>query len=189
MVSKPVVIVAGLGRCGTSLVMQMLDAAGIPCVGRFPAFEEDDPWVGTGRAVKWLDPHRRPLRVAIGSRYRCIWLSRDPVEQARSQLKWFSPEMLTVGVDEATRVLAESLRDESVDALRRLPLPRLMTTFEAIIGRPRASAARIADFLGRPFAPLDVDAMAARVIPRGPECQPDLSIEATLVRLAEGVFV
>jgi hypothetical protein len=41
MMSAPVIVVAGLGRCGTSLVMQMLAAAGLPCVGSFPDFEDD----------------------------------------------------------------------------------------------------------------------------------------------------
>jgi hypothetical protein len=36
---KPYVIVAGFGRCGSSLTMTMLHAAGIPCIGTPPDFE------------------------------------------------------------------------------------------------------------------------------------------------------
>ena len=60
------VIVSGLGRCGTSLVMQMLAAGGIDCYGPFPAYEPEG--LGMGRdlpsllalrkAFKLLDPHR-----------------------------------------------------------------------------------------------------------------------------------
>ena len=39
MSAPPALLVAGLGRCGTSLMMQMLAAAGLPCVGEFPAYE------------------------------------------------------------------------------------------------------------------------------------------------------
>ena len=185
--SKPIVIVAGLGRCGTSLVMQMLAAGGVPCIGRFPAFEEHDPRVLGGRAVKWLDPHRNPLRVPLDARYKCIWLGRDPHEQAASQRKFLR---LVAGVEShaTDEAWVRSLRDETGDALRRVPMPRLITTFEAVIERPRATAVMIADFLGRHFRPLDIDAMAACVIKRGPECQPGMDIEANLSRVAEGVF-
>lgn len=91
-----VIIVAGLGRCGTSLTMQMLQAGGIPCVGEYPAFEDqrtditalDYRWLGEqrGRAVKLLDPHRgaHSLRTIYAT---VIWLDRDPTEQAKSQIK------------------------------------------------------------------------------------------------------
>jgi hypothetical protein len=63
---QPIILVAGLGRCGSSLVMRLLDAAGVPTVGTFPAFEEQTlprdalGWVEAyaGRAVKVLDLSR-----------------------------------------------------------------------------------------------------------------------------------
>lgn len=39
MSDKPTIFVSGLGRCGSSMTMQMLDAAGIPCIGDYPAYE------------------------------------------------------------------------------------------------------------------------------------------------------
>src|SRR5690242_18079420 len=88
------IIVSGLGRCGTSLVMQMLDAGGIPCHGPFPAYEPDD--VGVGRdlakllaipkAFKMIDPHRDALFPSMQG-VRVIWIDRDFEEQARSQVK------------------------------------------------------------------------------------------------------
>ena len=66
-------IVAGLGRCGTSLVMRMLDVAGLPTIGGYPDWEcpetqgllETDPaaWRSAvdGQAVKLLDAHRWQL--------------------------------------------------------------------------------------------------------------------------------
>jgi len=35
-ITQPALLVAGLGRCGSSLTMQMLAAADIPCVGSAP---------------------------------------------------------------------------------------------------------------------------------------------------------
>ncbi|MHB8286386.1 MAG: hypothetical protein ACYDD1_17175 [Caulobacteraceae bacterium] len=71
---KPTIIVSGLGRCGSSLTMQMLNAAGVHCVGSFPSFEGPEceafqegfitaeRWAAVaGRAVKLLDPHRRAI--------------------------------------------------------------------------------------------------------------------------------
>lgn len=33
------ILVCGFGRCGSSLVMQMLDVGGLPVVGSFPDYE------------------------------------------------------------------------------------------------------------------------------------------------------
>ena len=128
------------------------------------------------------------LRAPVDARYKAIWLGRDPHEQAASQRKFLR---LVAGVEThaSDDAWVRSLRDETQEALRRVPMPRLITTFEAVIERPRASALMIEDFLGRHFRPLDIDAMAASVIKRGPECQPGMDIEANLSRLAEGVFV
>lgn len=91
---SPVLFVTGLGRCGTTMVMQMLQAAGVPCAGTYPAFEDvpvtpsavDHEWLAqqAGRAVKWIDPTVTRVRHANGA---AIFLSRDPAEQAKSQLK------------------------------------------------------------------------------------------------------
>ena len=92
-----IIMVAGLGRCGSSLVMQMLSAAGVPCIGTFPGFEvldhhrhrADDPhaWaaIAARKAVKVLDPQLAPP--PPGYAYRTIILQRDHAQQADSMLK------------------------------------------------------------------------------------------------------
>ena len=55
------ILILGLARSGTSLLMQMLEAGGYPCFGEGPGFEpcmpDDIPWNEVkGKAVKVLDP-------------------------------------------------------------------------------------------------------------------------------------
>src|SRR5690348_16747758 len=87
-------LICGLGRCGTSLVMQMLDMGGFPVVGKYPAYEpqQASSLVITqnyidehrGKAIKLLDPMRASF---VPQNVRVIYLMRNLKEQARSQLK------------------------------------------------------------------------------------------------------
>lgn len=45
--------VAGLGRCGTSLVMQMLDAGGVPIWNPFPPSYEPDELMPLYESGSW----------------------------------------------------------------------------------------------------------------------------------------
>jgi hypothetical protein len=184
---RPVVMVSGLGRCGSSLAMQMLAAGGLPCVGRFPAYEDgrvlaprlDADWLRTlgGHAVKVIDPHlhawpREVPRVVV-------WCDRDPVEQARSQAKFLSI-LAGATVDRSTvRALASSCRRDRASNLRSFQrAPLLVLRFEDVIARPRREAVRLNQFLG---GGLDPDAMTAAVRPRGAACAPGLALEAELI--------
>lgn len=188
------VIVAGLGRCGTSLVMQMYAAAGVDCVGEYPSFEDEriihDPRSlfadlarADRRALKLLDPHRlreRPIHRLEDT--VAVWLDRDHIEQAKSQVKLVSILSDLTFKPSAVSVLASSLRKETKAAFRALQ--RLTTraplrlTFESVIGEP-VDAATILD--GLVGGGLDVEAMARVVRPRSAACAPGLQIEADLV--------
>ena len=95
--TKPAIIVAGLGRCGTSLMMQMLDAAGVPCLGAYPAYEpstvcfENYPVeiLTTGRAMKVLDPHR--INLPVLTDHVVLWMDRAAKHQASSMAKLIGP--------------------------------------------------------------------------------------------------
>ena len=94
---EPITIVTGLGRCGTSLVMQMLHAGGMACAGEYPAFEPEETnpasfdaaYVAAqpGKEVKLLNLHWQEVQLAPAE-YRFIVLRRDPREQARSHAKF-----------------------------------------------------------------------------------------------------
>ena len=191
---KPVLFVAGLGRCGSSLTMQMLAAAGIPCAGRFPDFEVDDVnhraiapafmVAHRGWAVKWLDPHLTPP--PHDADFITIWLDRNPMEQARSQAKF--AHMMTGAPyppRHQLRTWASNLRRDRRIAMREvLGNPGIVINFEELVSKPRVTAARIARWIELWFGVLDCDRMAAVVRPRSADCQPGMAIEEALVTAA-----
>lgn len=193
----PVLLVAGLGRCGTSLLMQMLRAAGVPVAGRAPAFEDipvslkgvDLDWLDAqrGRAVKWIDPVEASIPNPEDWRYRVIFLNREAEQQAISQLK-----LLHLRSDRRMRraMTARVARDTARAAriVNRLAGTHgvLHLRFEQLITRPDVAAAKLARFCdmhGFPFG--DPDLAAAEVLPRGAGCASDLSIEIGQMQSAE----
>ncbi len=195
---EAIILVCGFGRCGSSLTMQMLSAGGLGVAGEAPSFEPDElrpraemrnridaTWLDAqrGRAVKLLDPQRYILPPG---NYRAIWLSRDAIEQARSQAKF---AYMLLGLPRSrgqVRALARSYRSDrprAIATLRVAGAEIFEVAFEALVGSGRRETARaLAEFIG---ADLDIDRMAAAVLPRGLECQPGLDIELALIRRAE----
>lgn len=193
----PVLLVAGLGRCGTSLVMQMLRAAGVPVAGRAPAFEDipvapsgvDVDWLNAqrGRAVKWIDPVVTPIPNPEDWRYRVIFLNRDAEQQAMSQLK-----LLHVRSDRRIRrAMTAAVARDTARAARIVD--RLSGThgvlhlrFEQLITRPDVAAGKLARFCDQHgFSFGDPDLAAGEVLPRGAYCASDLSIEQAQMQRAD----
>lgn len=172
------------------MVMQMLNAAGVPCAGTAPAFEDipvapsgvDHDWLARqgGCAVKWIDPTVTKVRHRNGA---AIFLSRDPVEQAKSQLK-----MLGARNDRtARRAMANSVQRHTRHA--RAIVTNLFGAhfvlplhFDKILRNPAYAADRLAhfcDLLGLPFGAPD-DA-ASVVHKRDAKCAPGLSAELRMI--------
>lgn len=185
---QPVTIVTGMGRCGSSLVMAMLAAGGMPVLGNAPDYEDDACGArdipaelleaNRGRAVKILAAHHHTFPPVMDA--RIITLRRDATQQARSQMKllWHmnrGPAPNRAGVRAvATSIVSDEARCDRIWLLTRLPWMALR--FEHILAHPLGAAMQLATFCG-----LSVDAvpaMAAVVLMRGPECLPDMSIEA-----------
>lgn len=186
------VFVCGLGRCGSSLVMQMLHRGGFPTVGEWPAFEpaELGPCVDVrsallfceGKAGKLLDPHKShhwTEDAPVG--LKVILLTRNSREQAKSQVKFLRlvggfgiPGQAWRGMESAIRREIITCRNLFED--REIPI--LQLTFEEILKSPLAVAKKLAAFVDHP---LDIERMANAVIPRTPGCSPDVSIELTLI--------
>lgn len=175
-----VVAVSGFGRCGSSLVMRMLEAGGVPPYrSRFPDYEtievprlpDDASWLpdAAGLAVKFLDPLR--FSPPAGPRYAVVWLDRDPREQARSMVKFIGARghrALAGRVDESR--IVHSLRRDRGRARRFWEArgARMATfSFEGFLARPLEEAGRLGEFLGRPF---DAGRAATQVIERVPGC-------------------
>lgn len=187
MENKEIIVVCGLARCGTSLVMKMLHRGGIE-----PLCDPESLGTGyeyntvlslptntaalngaEGKAVKILDPHR--LQPPSGPSYAFILLTRDFREQSKSHVKFIKALGVPVMKGAAKRI-ERSLR-EDLPAVRRLlasyPNSRLLAlTFEQILEDPLGSSRLLDDFLARP----DFDMLKAAqcVLKRGPKCLPYL---------------
>lgn len=193
MSNEFVLLVCGFGRCGSSLVMQMLDAGGYPVTGTRPAYEDDvallenrshaSRWRSyAGRAVKLLDPHIGKIPRDIP--FRALWLDRDRKEQAKSQAK-FAEWSMGLHIDrDGRRKLAASYAADRPLALQALARAGVtvsgLLTFEGLLSRPLEAAIVIRAATG---ADLDVQAMAAKVQRRGSRCYP-VMLEDSLLREA-----
>lgn len=173
------VIVSGLPRSGTSLMMRMLAAGGLPvhqdgvraadannprgyyeleAVKRLP--DEPDALAGYGDgAVKVIFALAYHLPKADS--YALILMQRPVSEVAASQRRMLErrgapPDGL--GADALRRALEDFRRWASGQSHLRL----LEVAYHAVLGSPRAESARIAEFLGRD---LNINAMAEVVEP------------------------
>lgn len=184
----PVTAVTGAARCGTTLVMRMLDAGGVPAYAdnrvsfetdKILRLPTDSAWLREcrGKAVKLLEPLYLAPLPSID--WRFILLSRDPEEQAKSHLKFLR---MVSGLDVSdTEIpkLAASLRKDYPKMHKMLIRsgPVLTLRFEDVLSKPHSTALTIEGFLDRR---LDISAMAACVVPRGPACL-DYLLETSLV--------
>ncbi len=180
---EPVIIVSGLPRSGTSMIMQMLEAGGIPLLTdrirepdesnprgyfeleRVKALEKGDAaWVAQarGKAVKviayLLDYLPR------GFHYRVLFIVRNLEEVLDSQARMLARRDEAVeGDDEPMREIFYGQLARARRLLARDPrFEVLYLRHEKVLAHPSGAARRIALFLG---GRLDVDAMAATVDP------------------------
>jgi hypothetical protein len=185
--------VAGLGRCGSSMTMQMLHAGGMPCVGSFPDFEDDNvsPIQGfieadwfmaqRGKALKWLSPHEVAAPAYVPK--AVIWLSRDAKQQAKSQIKFLNSVMRSVPSNRETvmKFAASIRRDERRCLESFYGKPLAVLGFEDLLCNPTSAAHRLAHFVAQHGGPdLNIEEMAAAVIARSGQCRRDMSIEVRL---------
>lgn len=180
------ILVSGLARCGTSLLMQMLSAGGWPVYGpdesTWPAFEHpiamsgQSPTLSATGLIKWLIPvvpvprEFRPPKTVRGT----IFLHRNPLEQARSHLKLMKYMGMPTGDVDAEAYGRTFARDAPLAraALARSG-PVLDASFENLISMPRVVLADIQRFIGDP---MDIDAAVKQLRPRktGAACLPCL---------------
>lgn len=180
---RPILIVAGLGRCGTTMVMQMLAAGGVTCAGLPPAYEPreaapfafDPEWFRDqrGHAVKLINPFRIPK---IEAPAIVIWCQRDLMEQAKSQIKFAStllPLQVRSGAKEKMRRALADDQWRSLVHLSHLPMQRLQ--FENTIRDPIAAANVMIDFIAPQGFQLDARKAAGAVVTaRTTRCLPGL---------------
>ena len=178
-----IVAVTGSGRSGTSLMMQMLSAGGLPAYAdrqaqpyecaRTLMLAHDHAWLPEcyGHALKVLEPlHIKPFPRAP---WRFILMQRNPVEQAKSQRKWLTMVANENVPKTAVARIANGLRADlpKMRALLQRYGPVLDVSFEELLAHPMETATAIAEFVP---VPLDVERMAAQVLRRSPACHPGL---------------
>jgi len=183
-----VTVVTGIPRSGTSLVMQMLEAGGVPplCDAARPADADNPrgyyelaavkrlardgaPWLGeaAGRAVKVIHalvPHLPPLPPA--GDYRVVWIRRAMAAVLASQRAMLARTGADAGALGEDRVAAVYAAQEQalvawLDAHARGGWLRL--DYDAVVDDPAAAARAIDGLLG---GGLDLAAMARVVAPR-----------------------
>lgn len=178
---KFTLVVAGLGRCGTSLAMQLLDASAYPCHGEFPAYEERDSDTHAlieqnflqgkaGKAVKIIDPHHGALNF---EGCRVVYLERDLKEQARSNIKmarifvdWTAGGFSRAELRGMSALLKRDNR-KCLSMFKMLGVPVLRYRFEDILKDPQSFMYAVCAFTGHNT----ITTFAKdTVINRSPEC-------------------
>ncbi|HKI35556.1 MAG TPA: alkaline phosphatase family protein [Gemmataceae bacterium] len=183
--SKWIAVVAGLPRSGTSMLMQMLDAGGLPILtdGRRAA-DDDNPrgylefepvktlyqgadWLAdaAGKAVKVVAPLIPYLPAEHD--YRILFIERDLGEILASQGRMLERRGETVEDTPARRARLREEYGRQVRSLkaalaRRSRTQVLCLSHAEVVRDPRTAAEAINHFLG---GGLDVGAMAAAVSP------------------------
>lgn len=174
------VVVSGFGRCGSTLLMRMLDAGGVPIHAANPVSYETpnvltpEGWLRVDGAAKGLFPYLPPPNLPRPA--ATIWLDRNLREQTRSHAKMSRLFLRRPLTRAQRRAWTLSLRRDRPKALRQLrSVGRvLQTSFEDLLEFPRNTSTTIAEFLR---LDLDVEAMASIVDPRSARCTPDLRRE------------
>ena len=171
--SESIVVVSGLPRSGTSMMMQILAAGGVPTVtdefrtadGNNPAgyYEDqritrlhlDNSWVPSirGQAVKIIAPLVHHLPLVEGLQYGVILMLRDVHEIIRSQQQMLA----RLGKDPGS-IVADKICgtwQHQIDSLRKLlaarSIPVLPLEYKHCLLDPRGTAVAIRNFLNTPL--------------------------------------
>lgn len=185
--SERIICVTGSSRSGTSLVMRMLHEGGIPVVAdEWTSYEDDranwlperHEWLAecAGKAVKILEPLKWINNFPHCYAFDFLLMTRNPLEQAKSQLKFLRHGMQLRFVDTgpaSVRAMSEGLiRDtpRMLNVLQGYPNSRVMClTFERLLAQPALVAQELQAWLNRPWC---AQKAAQCVRQRAPECYP-----------------
>ncbi len=181
---QPIVVVSGLPRSGTSMIMKMLQAGGLPVVtdglrtadednpkGYYEvervkdlAREADKSWLGgaRGKAVKVISYLLKSLPPTFN--YKVVFIRRDLKEVLASQRKMLARrgEAEDTAPERMRALFEDDLWRASYQLKRRPEFESIELHYSAVLARPLEEAQRLAAFLG---GGLDAESMAAAVDP------------------------
>jgi hypothetical protein len=181
---RPVVLVSGLPRSGTSMAMKMLAAGGLETVvDDARAADEDNPkgyfedervkGLAEAEDRSWLRAARGKVVKVVSTllqylpkdnTYKVIFMRRNLHEVLASQAKMLvrRGEASTTGDDDLLRMYESHLEKVRFQLAFRDWFDVLYLDFADVVADPEAAARRIDGFLG---GGLDVEAMALQVNP------------------------
>ena len=196
--NNDITIVTGFGRCGTSLVMQVLCAAGTECTGNWPLFENEEVfptnfnknWVADqkGKAVKVLEADNAAHKLD-GLPIRTIWVRRSYLQQARSMAKLASMVVQkSLPSEQELMMVAKQWKKRTFMALTDFAKmgPLMIVDFEDLIYPMIDTYTKIAEFMDYPWIHDEEQAEEAMkkmimcVEPRTIDAQPDFEVEERL---------
>jgi len=179
MYGKPIVVVSGLPRSGTSMAMKMLEAGGMNTItDGLRTADEDNPKGyyelerikdlhkekdkgylkgSRGKAVKIISFLLRSLPDT--NNYKVIFMNRRLEEVLASQQKMLARrgETNDIADDRMMELFEKDLREVKYLLKRRPQFETLEIDYTEAVANPRQQAEKIREFLG---LPLDVDKMA-----------------------------
>jgi hypothetical protein len=165
-----VVIVSGLPRSGTSMMMQMLAAGGVPAwsdgdrtaddsnphgyfeLTRVLQLPRDQSWLaeGCGKALKVVAPLLRHLPAS--PKFRVVFMTRPIDDVLRSQRTMLQRTGQQAADDSRLSTAYSSLLGETSAWLASRPdIAVLPVAYDDVIQNPAGTAEQLASFLGRPF--------------------------------------
>lgn len=180
---KFITVVSGLPRSGTSMMMRMLEAGGMPAItdgirtadadnpGGYYEFErakqtrEDSSWLSAaeGRAVKMI--YRLLYDLPAGREYRVLFMQRELTEVLRSQKKMLDRSGKPLGPADDAQMMGLFRREIEKCERWLAAQPHFAVRYvdyNALLANPQPHAEQLNSFLG---GGLNVAAMAAVVDP------------------------
>lgn len=176
-----ILIVSGLPRSGTSLLMQMLENGGVEVVTdgaraadidnprgyyeleRVKRIERDASWLPEMRGKAFKMVSQLLYHLPASERYRVIFIERDFDEMLASQEKML--ERLgrpAAPRDEVEQAFARHLEQLHKWLSQQRHIELLRVNYKELLEEPRREAERIQVFLG---VEMDVEGMASAVVP------------------------
>jgi hypothetical protein len=165
-VENEIVIVSGLPRSGTSLMMQMLDKGGITVVTdqvrtadtdnprgyyeleQVKTIKRDVSWLGKMRGKAFKMVSQLLYELPACERYRVIFMERDLDEVIRSQDKMLARLGKPAAPSEQIkRLFASHLGQLREWLAKQQNIEVLYVHYHDVVGRPEAEAERVSSFL------------------------------------------
>jgi hypothetical protein len=182
---QPIVVVSGLPRSGTSMIMKMLEAGGLPILtdglrtadednpkGYYEvervkglADERDKGWLAEarGKGIKVISFLLKSLPPRFN--YRVVFIGREMEEVLASQRKMLARrgETEETAPERMRALFEDDLWRARYQLGHRPEFETLELHYSKVLAQPREEARRLAAFLGRE---LDIEAMTAAVDPQ-----------------------